>query len=126
MLHAENGFDQAGDASRFERMADVGFDAGDGNPLARRHFGAEHFAERLQLGGIAQLGGRGMAFQVLQARHVDARAVGPLHRFDLPFAGGAHRLLPRPSVATPKPRTTAWIGSPSAKARSRVFIATAT
>ena len=85
MLHAQHGLDQAGNSGRFQGVADVGFDAGDRGFVCPGHFGAKHFAQRFQLGGVAQLGGGGMAFEILQAGHVDARAIGPLHGLDLAF-----------------------------------------
>jgi len=85
MLHGEHGLDQACHSRRLERMADVRFDAADGNPRAARQMLAEHFGQRRRLRGVAQ-GGRGrMGFDVLQVGHFGRTSIRSSHGLHLAF-----------------------------------------
>ncbi len=86
MLQAQHVLDDARHAGGLQRMADVGFDAGNGNLLAGRETLAQHLDQGVQLRGIAQIGAGGMRFDVLQRAHFHAVAIGPFHGLDLTFA----------------------------------------
>ena len=85
VLHAQHRLDQARDAGRFQRVADVGLDAGDRNLLAGRKFRARISPSAFSSVASPRLVEVACASMYCKRGHVEAVAIGALHGLDLAF-----------------------------------------
>ena len=94
VLHGEHDLDQTRHPGGFEGVADVGLHAPDRDLLPCREVGGNQRRQRPQFGRVADLGARGVGFDVVEATDVTFVGIGPLDGELLP-------LLPRGPQALP-------------------------
>ena len=94
MLHRKHDLDEARHAGRFERVADVRLHAADRDFFPGRDVGRDERRQRAEFRGIADLGARGVGFDVVEAADLALVGVGPLDGELLPLLARRPQALP--------------------------------
>ncbi len=92
MLHGQHDLQQGGQASRFERVTQVGLDAAYGQLAALEVLGIE-LAQRLQLGGVSHLSAGRVGLDILNLGRIKVRPVSSPHGRQLALLARGPKVL---------------------------------